>query len=69
MFHRMFYTEGGTKFEQSITYDNIPDLRIHIGLNDLREILNKEGFVSLIDDKWNIMPNYNMGTFIFRRNK
>ena len=68
VFHRLFYTNEKTKFEQVKTYLGIPDIRIHIGLNDLNKILEKQNFKIVKQDKWEINDDYNMGTFVAKKN-
>jgi len=67
VFHRMFFTENETIMEQSETYNQIPDMRRHIGLIDLSNELAKHGFSIIKKDAWNLSKSYNMGTFIARR--
>lgn len=64
--HRLFIKDGKTYIEQVKTYNKIPDIRFHIGMDDLREILLEENFQIAKEDIWHDRT-YKMGTFIFRR--
>lgn len=64
--HRLFFTEEETKEEQVTTYFNMPDIRIHVGLEEFINILKKEGFTMVKKDVWR-NSSYKMGTFIAKR--
>lgn len=67
IFHRLFFTEKEMKYEQTSTYMNLPDIRIHISLLRLDEILKEQNFEIVKADKWIVSDAYNMGTFIAKR--
>jgi SAM-dependent methyltransferase len=67
IFHRMFFTDDKTRTEQTTTYNDIPDIRIHVGLNDLNKELSKQNFSIIRKDIWKVNDEYKMGTFIARR--
>lgn len=64
--HRMYFIDDKTFAEQVSTYNNIPDIRYHIGLNDLNNVLIPNGFSVVKKDVWHTGV-YNMGTFICKR--
>lgn len=61
--HRMFYCDDETFTQQTVTYNDIPDIRTIIGLKDLEEILNQFNFILIRSDIW----RSDMGTFIAKR--
>jgi SAM-dependent methyltransferase len=63
--HRLFVKDGRTSAEQVKTYNEIPDVRFHIGMDDFKEILKKEGFELVKSDLWRT-GDYNMGTYVCR---
>lgn len=65
--HRLFFTENVTKIEQVVTYNEKPDIRFHIGLDELSEIFDKNNFHIVYNDIWSTNP-YKMGYFIARKN-
>jgi SAM-dependent methyltransferase len=65
--HRLFYTEEKTKIEQVETYLNIPDIRIHIGLKELKEEIGKNGFKIVYEDKWKNEKTYKQGTWVLKK--
>ncbi|MHA2218163.1 MAG: class I SAM-dependent methyltransferase [Candidatus Hodarchaeales archaeon] len=67
IFHRMFFKDINTFTEQSKTYNNIPDIRRHIGLADLSEELHSYNFSIIKRDVWNVCEAYSMGTFIAKK--
>jgi len=67
VFHRLFFTEKEMKYEQTSTYLNLPDIRIHISLVKLNEILKEQNFKIVKSDKWIVSDAYNMGTFVAKR--
>jgi len=64
--HRLFFVENYTKTTQVKTYLDLPDIRHEIGLKDLNEVLEQEGWVIEKQDVW-YKGSYQMGTFIMRR--
>lgn len=64
--HRLFLDKH-TRTEQTTTYNNIPDIRVHIGVDDLNQILWEEGFVVKNFDIWNKCNSYKQGTVIAKR--
>lgn len=65
IFHRIFIKDGRTVAEQVETYNKIPDIRFHIGMDDFKEILSKENFEIVRSDLWRA----DMGTYVCRRIK
>ena len=64
--HRMFFVDDKTITEQVTTYHEIPDIRHHIGINDLNSLIFQYNFILDKKDIWHI-SNFNMGTFILKR--
>jgi len=69
VFHRMYFKSHGeeTVKEQVNTYLKIPDIRIHISLDDFDYILSKNNFDLVRADRWEKNNLYKQGTFIARR--
>lgn len=65
--HRLFYTNDVTKIEQVKTYLKVPDIRIHVGLNELKKELDKYRFSIVYRDLWAIEKCYNQGTFVIKK--
>lgn len=68
VFHRLFFKDKKTILERVPTYNNIEDIRWHIGLDELNGILDSHGFKMVFEDVWAHDP-YKIGTFIARRVK
>lgn len=68
IFHRLYVEEEKeTRVEQVKTYLGLPDIRTHISVPELKQILSQEGFEIVKTDIWGRNKNYVMGTYVARR--
>ena len=61
--HRLFYTDKESYTIQTTTYNNIPDCRHFVNLNELKHIFEAHNFQVVKEDLW----RKDMGTFVARR--
>lgn len=64
--HRLMFTDSATYTEQTVTYNEKPDIRCFVNTNEVKEILKEKNFVIEWSDVWRKDP-FKIGTFIARK--
>ena len=67
IFHRLFFQDEETMLEEVPTYNQISDIRWHVGMKELKKILAENNFDIVFSDVWGRNNPYNIGTFVARR--
>lgn len=61
--HRLFFTEQDTYLEQTISYNDVPEIRMHVNVLELEDLLVKNGFAIVKNDIWHT-GSYNESTLV-----